>query len=718
MAPFGELISFARSSRNLQALGASVLAAAVLGAVPRSPDPADFCTGRRPNAPSRDLYCIDLVPVPDFPDVSGSVTLGRAPSPFGVAVTVEGVPRFRLTLDLQGLPSPQDMGPYQSYVAWVTTPTFDTMIRLGPVKNGGNVMGEVALNKFLVLVSAEIADTVSERRGRLVVRGGSPGTIMQPHGVNRLPPQPMAEHSHNSGGWEMPAAYPGVTPMIPGLEQMLPRAAPYLPSGDSAEIPLARPRQLVRLQNGDTLRLEAGRVRRSIAGRSVIMFGFNGQYPGPLIEVRQHTTVTVLFQNRLDQPSTVHWHGIRLDNRFDGVPEMTQEPVLPGAGFAYRVTFPDAGLYWYHPHVREDVQQDLGLYGNLLVRSEDPHYLEPVDGEQVLMLDDLLVGEDGLIPFGGERATHAFMGRFGNLFLVNGEPNYVAEAGAGDIVRLYLTNVSNVRTWNLSLPGASMKVVAGDVSRFEREQWVDNVVIAPAERYVVDVRFPAGGVYPLLNRVQALDHQTGVFLPESDTVANFRVGPSSRTANHARYDSLRSTADVDPSLRSHLDAVPDRTFLLTVRVKEDGLPFGLIQAMRLDSVYANPVEWTGTMPMMDWLSTSGDISWIIRDVATGSENMAIDWRVKRGSISRVRLVNERHTLHAMQHPIHLHGQRFLVLAQNDVATENLVWKDTALVPAGGTVDLLVEFSNPGTWMIHCHIAEHLEAGMHAMVRVE
>jgi FtsP/CotA-like multicopper oxidase with cupredoxin domain len=163
---------------------------------------------------------------------------------------------------------------------------------------------------------------------------------------------------------------------------------------------------------------------------------------------------------------------------------------------------------------------------------------------------------------------------------------------------------------------------------------------------------------------------------------------------------------------------PERTLLLTVRVNADRLPFGVIQAMRVDTADVNPVEWSGTMPMMDWLSTSGEIQWIIRDQATGRENLAIDWRAKRGTVARVRLVNDRHTLHAMQHPNHLHGQRFLVLAQNEVATENLVWKDTALVPAGGTLDLLVEFSNPGHWMIHCHIAEHLEAGMHAMVHVD
>jgi FtsP/CotA-like multicopper oxidase with cupredoxin domain len=175
---------------------------------------------------------------------------------------------------------------------------------------------------------------------------------------------------------------------------------------------------------------------------------------------------------------------------------------------------------------------------------------------------------------------------------------------------------------------------------------------------------------------------------------------------------------VDPSLRRYLDSLPARTFFLTVKVTADSLPFGLIQAMRLDTAYVNPVEWSGTMPMMDWLSTSGEIRWIMRDPATGRENMDINWRVKQGTVARVRLVNDRHTLHAMQHPIHLHGQRFLVLAQNEAPTANLVWKDTALVPAGGTLDLLVEFTNPGSWMIHCHIAEHLEAGMHAMVTVE
>jgi suppressor of ftsI len=683
----------------------------------QAPGGEKFCApGAERYLPARDLYCLVLEPTPDLLEVAGRITLGRASSPFGIAVNPSGVQRFHLRLDVEQLPAPSALGAYRAYIAWVTTPTFDTIIKLGEIKNGRTDLGEVAFNKFLILISAEASDTVSERRGRLVLRGGSPGTIMMPHGANMLPPQ-ATSHAHGDDGWVMPDMYPGISPMVPGLEAMRPRATPYLPEGDSS-VPVARPRELIRLENLDTLDLTAGLVRRSVAGRAFIMYGFNGQYPGPLIEVGRNTTVVIRYHNRLDQPSTVHWHGIRLLNRFDGVPGITQAAVRPGASFTYRIHFPDPGIYWYHPHVREDTQQDLGLYGNLLVRSEEPDYYGPATREEILMLDDLLVSEDGLVPFGRERATHAFMGRFGNLALVNGEPEYHMEAYAGEVVRLFLTNVSNVRTWNLSIPGARMKLVAGDLSRFEREEWVDNVAIAPAERYVVDVQFRDSGAFPLLNRIQALDHQTGVYFPEVDTLATVHVGLARHLVNPPEYEKLRTTRDVDPGLRDSIRARPAKTLFLSVRITADSLPFGLIQAMRLDTAYVNPVEWSGTMPMMDWLSTSGEIHWIIRDLATGRENMDIDWSVKRGTVARLRLVNDRHTLHAMQHPIHLHGQRFLVLAQNEAPTANLVWKDTALVPAGGTLDLLVEFTNPGSWMIHCHIAEHLEAGMHAMVKVE
>ena len=123
------------------------------------------------------------------------------------------------------------------------------------------------------------------------------------------------------------------------------------------------------------------------------------------------------------------------------------------------------------------------------------------------------------------------------------------------------------------------------------------------------------------------------------------------------------------------------------------------------------------MPMMDWLATGADVQWVLRDDSTHKENMEIAWTFRRGDVVRLRLVNDRHTLHPMQHPIHIHGQRFLVLAQNGIASDNFVWKDTFMLPVGSTAELLVEMSNPGRWMLHCHIAEHLEAGMHLVFSV-
>src|SRR5215210_1345609 len=469
----------------------------------------------------------------------------------------------------------------------------------------------------------------------------------------------------------------------------------------------------MKLRSGDTLRLRAGLVRRAFKGQTVTMFAFNDQYPGPLLQVPQGAEIIVDLTNALDQPTTVHWHGVRLDNRSDGTPDLTQQPVPVGAHFRYRLRFPDAGIYWYHPHVREDVQQELGLYGNMLVQSPRPDYFSPAHREEILMLDDLLINDDGIVPFGADAATHALMGRFGNVLLVNGEPRYSLSVRKGEVVRFYFTNVSNTRTFNLSFAGARMKVVAGDVGNFEQEEWVESVVIAPAERYVVHVKFDDAGTVPLLNRVQALDHLFGKFYYETDTlgVVHVDADPTGRELESS-FTTLRADSATRRDIeryRPYFRREPDKALILAIETK--GLPFFTQQTMRLDSIYFTPIEWTGTMPGMNWASTGREVRWVVRDPATGKENMDIDWTFQRGEVVKLRISNERQSIHGMQHPIHMHGQRFLVLAVNGVPTTNRVWKDTVLVPVGFTVDLLVDLSNPGRWMLHCHIAEHLTSMM-------
>ena len=183
---------------------------------------------------------------------------------------------------------------------------------------------------------------------------------------------------------------------------------------------------VVELKHGDTFDLTAGFVQKKLGNRSYRMLAYNGSIPGPLIKAEQGAEVTINFKNNTDIETTVHSHGIRLDNQFDGVPEVTQEVIKPGQSYTYKVKFPDAGMYWYHPHVREDYAQELGLYGNYLVVPSDANYWSPVNREVALFLDDILIAS-GKINLSRQGADHTLMGRYGNVMLVNGLP---AEASA------------------------------------------------------------------------------------------------------------------------------------------------------------------------------------------------------------------------------------------------------------------------------------------------
>ena len=455
--------------------------------------------------PSRDLYCITLYPAANGADAHGTAQLDWVSNPFTVSVRADGTHRWGLTLALANLP-PLPKGRAPGYMAWAADPSLESVTRLGVVRPGTTRVGPVAFDRFLVLVSAEPDTTTRTRRGTLLLRGESAGNRMRPADNYQFflgalgtagtgAPAPAAgDHAHHhaastdSAGWRDVPMYPGLS-MLPS-EMLLrpPTSAMKLPDAPTA--PLAHPREVLRLESGDTLDLSAGVVRRVVAGREFTMFGFNDQYPGPLLMLPQGAELTVRFRNALPMPTTVHWHGLRLDARFDGVPDLSQPPVEPGGTFTYTLRFPDGGIYWYHPHVREDVQQDLGLYGNIFVQPARADAYGPVHREEFLILDDLLIDDEGLLPWGRELPTHALTGRFGNVMLVNGETGWRASVRRGEVVRFFLTNASNTRTFNVVFgEGTKVKVVGGDLGNYARESRIESVVIAPAERYVVEVSF-------------------------------------------------------------------------------------------------------------------------------------------------------------------------------------------------------------------------------------
>lgn len=700
---------------------------ALLAAAPTAPLLAQgACQPAGPSgaAPSRDLYCIELFPTTHAPNAAGTVQLGWVPGPFTVSVTRDGTQQFSIRTDLRDLP-PLPRSRRAGYMAWAATPTMARVERLGTVRAGATIAATVAMDRFAILISAEPDTTTRQRRGPILLRGESASSRLRPpdlfqFAIGATAATPPTEHHHtpapDSLGWTSVPMPPGLA-MLPAEMALRPPERAWLPE-EVAGTPAARVSEVVRLEDGDTLRLEAGLVLKTLGGRSYTMFGFNGQQPGPLLSVRQGTEIVVAFTNRLPLPSTIHWHGLRLDYRFDGTPGLSQEPVEPGGSFTYRLRFPDGGIYWYHPHVREDIQQDLGLAGNILVQPE--HRAWPTaDAQAFLMLDDLLVGEAGLVPYGRDTPTHAAMGRMGNLLLINGEQGWTARVRTGERLRLFLTNAANARTFNLSIGnGTPLQMIGADIGAFEQPVTVDHVVLAPAERYVADLRFTRAGRYPLVNRVRALDHLYGRFFSTVDTLGFIEVEDGDRRETAGPGDGEpdpREWAEIRELVARSADA-PVRRLELGVTFR--GLPFISERLMRLDSIYFQPVEWAGTMPVMNWATLATQAEWRLRDLDTGRDNHDIAWRFKRGTLLRLQLVGARDVLHAMQHPIHLHGQRFLVLAVGGEPNPHLAWKDTVLVPAGGTVDLLVDLSNPGPWMLHCHIAEHLGAGMMTTVTVE
>ena len=516
--------------------------------------------------------------------------------------------------------------------------------------------------------------------------------------------------------WRMPP-HDFPMPPLPGIAGAVPIVGPFLAKMDAMDLTAfseARPSEVVEMADGERLVMNASVVRRTINGKTFLMYGYNGQYPGPLIKAERGATVIVELKNEIEMPTTVHWHGLRLDNRFDGVPDITQPPVLPGESFTYEVYFPDTGIYWYHPHVREDIQQDLGLYGNMLVAPPEPDYYSPVNREVALILDDILMDDLGPIPWGDRAPTHALMGRFGNVMLVNGVTDCELSVDRGSVVRFYLTNVANTRTFNVVFGGATIKVVASDVSKYEREEWVESIVIGPAERYVVEVLFDEPGELAIDNSIQAIDDFMGRFHPHVKKLGTVRVSDTPVAVSHAEaFRKLRDNADVQEDIESfgqYFDKPVDHTLELTLEL--ENLPMQIVQAMQFEAgLYAPPIEWNDAMPVMNWLSSAEQVHWILRDPDTGKKNMDIGWKFQVGDVVKIRIFNDPETIHPMNHPFHIHGQRYLVLSLDGVPNENLVWKDTAIVPVGTTMDILVDITNPGEWMMHCHIAEHLHAGM-------
>jgi FtsP/CotA-like multicopper oxidase with cupredoxin domain len=564
-------------------------------------------------------------------------------------------------------------------------------------------------------------------------------------------------------------------------------------TAETAGLPEALSPSVVRLHDGDMFDLRIRPVRKRIGDAEVRMLGYNGSIPGPTLHVEQGSLITVNVANDGDVEATVHWHGLRLENRFDGVPEETQAPIPPGGAFAYELQFPDPGLYWYHPHIREDYAQEMGLYAPIVVEPSDPSYWAPTDRQLTITLDDVLIEDGKMAPFQHSGPNFVAMGRFGNVMLVNGEGRFSGEAAVGEVVRLYLVNTANTRIFNFALPGARMKLVGGDSGRLEREEFVEEILLAPSERAVVDVLFDTPGDVRLEHRTPDHTYDLGAFFvagdAAGDAAASFeelRTDPELSAERrliardfgrdpdkvlsivasmpllygeevqassyvcpmHAEVTSsepgtcpkcgmtlvpaqTETPAPVSYACPMHPEVTDSEPSTCPkcgmTLVPSDALP---TSASDLHEGHAHDehahgdhthgehedhgdgLEWEDLMPEVNRASDAHNMLWKLVDRESGAENHRISWRFSVGDRVKIRLVNEMDSDHPMHHPFHIHGAgRFLILSRDGQPEPNLVWKDTVLLRAGETADILLYVTNPGLWMAHCHIAEHTEGGM-------
>ena len=402
--------------------------------------------------------------------------------------------------------------------------------------------------------------------------------------------------------------------------------------------------------------LEAGEIDwEFVPGRATRAWGFNGQVPGPTIEARVGDVLEVRLTNRLPEPTVIHWHGLRVPAAMDGT-DMVQRPIEPGATFTYRFTLPDAGTFWYHPHMNETVQLERGLYGAIVVRGEG----EPrLDAERVLVLDDVALDRHGQIKPPGWWIEH-HDGRQGGIRLVNGKKEPELTIAAGQIERWRIVNASSARYIRLSIGGRPFTIIGTDGGLIDRPVTVTEVLLTPADRVELAVGpFAEGEVLS----VDALRYERRTMArPHDERFATLRVGPAapSRAAIPSRLRDIEPlvTGPVTPTREVHLGIRPS-------------LKHGV-------------------------------------DFLVNKEQHHRDEPVKVGQLQVWDVVND--TL--MDHPFHLHGFFFQVLEVDGEPPAYRSWEDTVNVPPKARVRIAwMPDARPGEWMYHCHILEHHESGM-------
>jgi len=411
-----------------------------------------------------------------------------------------------------------------------------------------------------------------------------------------------------------------------------------------------------------------------VEGLTTEMWTFNGMSPGPLLQARVGDRIRVHVNNQLDEPTTVHWHGMRVPVEMDGVVHGDLRAIEPGETFTYEFFAPDAGSFWYHPHIRSKVQVEAGLYGPIVIHEAEG--TEPdVDADRFFVLDDIRLDDDGSISEHGTSHPDQMHGRSGNILLVNGEERASRVYMAPDAVeRWRLVNTANARTMKLRFPGLEVREIGADGGLWPQD-WtrsVEEIILPVGARAELEVRLADPEEDGQLDQVVLALNSAGNVYETSVKLVPVRLDDDLLDSPSTHQGHTGNPEQDLPDASHGADSDHDIEF----------------------DAYNGPdgVVWT-----------INGYSWPEYEA----------WSLDRGEMQVIEINNPL----GPEHPFHLHGQLFTILSRNGQAADEPGLRDTVRVQGQGSVVIAVDFLNPGTWMYHCHILEHADLGMMALVEV-
>lgn len=394
----------------------------------------------------------------------------------------------------------------------------------------------------------------------------------------------------------------------------------------------------------------------------------------PVLRMRRGEAFALRLDNRLDEPTTIHWHGLRIDNRMDGVPFLTQPYVYGGDGFDYAFTPPDAGTFWYHPHCNTLTQIGRGLAGLVVV--EDP--ADPVfDAEIVLNLRDWRLGGDGQFIAQFKPRDAARAGTFGTVRTANWRQSPQYDAPAGGLVRLRLAATDVTRILALQMEGAEATVIALDGNPAATRFALDHLMIGPGQRLDLVLRMPGTE-----GAIAALKDLRGT---KPATLATFRATGASLKRDARDLPPLTQNPLPEPDL----SAATEIPFVLSASAEERPKD-GICGSLGYNFWAINKVPWA---------DDTGDPTAPLAEMKAGGTYI---FNVENPT--------------PQIHPLHLHGLVFRPMNSNKQAIRPH-FSDTYLILPDEKVQLALVADNPGDWVFHCHIIEHQKTGMTSYVRV-